>query len=165
MASGARNNAFLLFSFLSLSLSGSPCLPFPVGCGARLLLSPPGPWRAPPPTTPTSDLCPRLSFMGTCTVPTFFSPHRSPSRGRTLHLAALSSPFLWISSLDVSLHLFLLCSSPLPDCPCHRSLKPYTSTSPLAICALSSWPLAGPFSSLCLGAPGPTEEDRHDGHG
>ena len=115
MASGARNNAFLLFSFLSLSLSGSPCLPFPVGRGARLLLSLPGPRRAPPPTTPTSDLCPRLSFMGTYAVPTFFSPHRSPSHGRIFASPCSVFLLLWISSPDVYLHLFLLCSFPLPD--------------------------------------------------
>ena len=79
---GREITRFSFFLFSLSSLSGSPCLPFPVGRGARLLLSLPGPWRAPPPTTPTSDLCPRLSFVGTCVVPTFLSPRRAPSRGR-----------------------------------------------------------------------------------
>ena len=84
-----------------------------------------------------------------------------------LLLPALSSSFcgylprmcICISSSYVPFPFLTATAPPL------RPLTPYTSTSPLAICALSSWPRAGPFSSLCLGAPCPTEEDRHDGHG
>lgn len=133
--------------FSLLCLSGSPCLPSLWALGARpLLLSSPGPRRAPP-TTSTSDSA-LGSFPGTCSVPAF-SPRRSPSCGRTF--APPCSVFLL---------------------PGHFPRMCFTSPSPLFL--FPSDPetkhLVLPSGHLCpvflvSRATVPTEEDRHDGHG
>lgn len=131
MASGARNNAFLLF-FFSLCLTLP--VPLPVGHGAHpLLLSLPA--HCPVPLT--SDLCLRLSFLGTCLG---------------VRLLSLATSHLWTGLLHffalTSFNMFLLHSSATPILRTINWVIPFH-------CLPGLW-LAPPpptcLSLLCLGA-------------
>lgn len=141
MASGARNNAFLLFLFsvwislsppflwaMGLVLSCCPCL---ARVGLLLLLLRP-------------LTLPSVIFRGTGSVPAFLSPRRSPSCGRNF-----ASPCCLPFSCG---HFPWMCicinssSIPLP----FLTPKPYTSSSPLAVCAPVFLALGWPFLLLSL---------------
>lgn len=142
MASGARNNAFLLFLF-SVWISLSPpflwamglilsCCPRLARVGLLLLL-------LRPLTRPS------VISRGTGSVPAFLSPRRSPSRGR--NFASPCPVFLFPVDIFPWMCICIYSSCvPLPS----LTPKPYTSSSPLAACAPVFLALGRPFLLMSL---------------